>query len=64
MIPNKLVLRLSTVWIGHIELEEKKARESMLGTEFQDALQFINSLLPSDDRIQYISLDFHKAHKE
>jgi len=52
------------VVLNLVKKEEKKARETVLGEEFEQTISFLNSLLPPKDSIHYISLDFHKAHKE
>ena len=47
-----------------IKQQEKKPREIVLLKEFEECVDFVNSTLPKDQKIEYIAWDFHKATKE
>eukprot|EP01114_Cavostelium_apophysatum_P020199 TRINITY_DN6706_c0_g1_i1.p1 TRINITY_DN6706_c0_g1~~TRINITY_DN6706_c0_g1_i1.p1 ORF type:complete len:811 (-),score=116.42 TRINITY_DN6706_c0_g1_i1:131-2563(-) len=51
------------VVVNLVKAEEKRPREMILGKEFSSAIEFLNSLLPSESKIEYITFDLHKAHK-
>ncbi|KAL6067859.1 phosphatidylinositol-3,5-bisphosphate 5-phosphatase [Balamuthia mandrillaris] len=46
-----------------VKSAEKKPRESILRQEFTLCVDFLNSSLPDDKKIEYIAWDFHKAAK-
>ncbi|XP_042374340.1 phosphoinositide phosphatase SAC2-like [Zingiber officinale] len=43
-----------------IKSEEKKPRESILRSEFSDAIEFINKSLPEECSLKYLHWDLHK----
>jgi hypothetical protein len=49
-----------------IKAEEKHPRESLLGKEFVECIDFLNKILPKDPshQIIYEPFDFRKAHKK
>ncbi|KAI9314055.1 SacI homology domain-containing protein [Dichotomocladium elegans] len=46
-----------------IKQKESHKRESILGTEFEQAIQYLNQFLPEDKRIKYIAWDMSRASK-
>jgi hypothetical protein len=51
------------VVLNLVKAEEKRPRETILSKEFAAAIEFLNSLLPPENRIIYKAFDFRKAHK-
>lgn len=43
--------------------EEKRPRETILGSEYETAIEYLNTLLPESALLQYIAFDFRKSHK-
>jgi hypothetical protein len=43
--------------------EEKRPRETILGSEYETAIEYLNTLLPEKALLQYIAFDFRKSHK-
>lgn len=46
-----------------IKQKEKTKRESILGKEFAEAIQYLNQFLPDDKQIKYIAWDMSRASK-
>ncbi|GAB5587403.1 phosphatidylinositol-3 [Umbelopsis nana] len=46
-----------------IKQKEKTKRESILGKEFSEAIQYLNQFLPDDKKIKYIAWDMSRASK-
>lgn len=42
------------------QTHEKKPRESILRTEFANAIDFINKDLPEENRLRFLHWDLHK----
>lgn len=46
-----------------IKQKEKTKRESILGKEFQESINYLNQFLPDDKKIKYIAWDMSRASK-
>jgi hypothetical protein len=47
----------------YLQQKEKTKRESILGKEFSEAIQYLNQFLPDDKKIKYIAWDMSRASK-
>ncbi|KAF0744793.1 hypothetical protein AaE_008470, partial [Aphanomyces astaci] len=46
-----------------VKQQEKTAREKLLGQEFKDAIEYLNTFLPPEHRIRYVALDYSRLSK-
>lgn len=46
-----------------LQKKETHKRESILGKEFEEAINYLNQFLPEDKRIRYIAWDMSRAAK-
>ncbi|PRP89289.1 hypothetical protein PROFUN_02163 [Planoprotostelium fungivorum] len=51
------------VVLNIVKQEEKQPRETILGNEWADAIDFLNTLLPEDKQITHIAFDIRRCHK-
>ena len=47
-------------FFSFLQSEEKKPRESILRSEFANAIEFINKDLPNENRLKFLHWDLHK----
>lgn len=55
-----LFCQSSFVALFHQQSQEKKPRESILRTEFANAIEFINKDLPCESRLKFLHWDLHR----
>ncbi|RHY31579.1 hypothetical protein DYB32_003361 [Aphanomyces invadans] len=46
-----------------VKQQEKTAREKLLGQEFKDAVEYLNTFIPVEHRIRYVALDYSRLSK-
>ena len=46
-----------------VKQHERRPRESIVGTEFRDAIEVVNASMPPEQQIRYVALDFSRMSK-
>lgn len=60
-----LIRRYGTpiVVLDLVKQHERRPRESIVGTEFRDAIEVVNASMPPEQQIRYVALDFSRMSK-
>ncbi|TMW66258.1 hypothetical protein Poli38472_004023 [Pythium oligandrum] len=53
-----------TVALNLVKQSEKKEREVIVGNEFMNAVEYLNSFIPGEHRIRYVALDYSRLSKQ